>query len=414
MITESAIRSAAKKAEATELRDGGARGEGRLVLVVRPAASRVTTDWYAVWYRNERRRMTKIGAWPTMPLAEARDLFRTDYAPKIAKGENPEGPRARVDRRGVTVDDLFDFYLEHLEAKGSAALPKVRAMFKAAAKAIGPTMRAADVQPGDITPHLASIYRRGAPAMAREVRGYIGAAFNLAIRSANDYRTMDRSAAWGVTANPVAAIPADPDAVKPGERHLAPAEFRAFWRWLEAQREVSGVAEAVLVIMATGQRITEVLRVSEPTFDPVEKLIDWSKTKNGKPHTVPLPRQAVDILSARPVNRHGLYFPHGTKPDQPATLSAIDHLIDRYLKTGAKAFTARDLRRTWKTLTGAAGIAKEVRDRLQNHARGDVASKHYDRWDYMPEKRSAMAAWEAYLDRILEGGLDNPVATLRA
>lgn len=414
MITETAIRAAARKAQPCELRDGGARGEGRLVLVVRPAASRITTDWYAVWYRHGRRRMTKMGAWPTMALGEARQAFRDDYAPKIAKGEDPEGPRARVDRRGVTVRDLFDFYLEHLEAKGSAAHPKVRSMFEAAAKAIGPAMRAADVTPGDITPHLAAIYRRGAPAMAREVRGYIGAAFNLAIRSANDYRTMDRSAAWGVTANPVAAIPADPDAVKPGDRHLTPAEFRAFWRWLEGQREASGAADALRLIMATGQRISEVLRVSEATFDPVEKLIDWSKTKNGKPHTIPLPRQAVDILTARPVNRHGLFFPHGIKPDQPATLSATDHLIARYLKTGAQPFTARDLRRTWKTLTGAAGIAKEARDRLQNHARGDVASKHYDRWDYMPEKRAAMAAWEAYLDRILAGGLDNPVATLRA
>ena len=40
-------------------------------------------------------------------------------------------------------------------------------------------------------------------------------------------------------------------------------------------------------------------------------------------------------------------------------------------------FTARDLRRTWKTLAGDAGIPKEMRDRLQNHAqRGDVFYVH--------------------------------------
>ncbi len=55
--------------------------------------------------------------------------------------------------------------------------------------------------------------------------------------------------------------------------------------------------------------------------------------------------------------------------------------------------TNRDLRRTWKTLAGKAGIAKEIRDRIQNHSLQDVSSKNYDRWNYMPEKRAAMAKW---------------------
>lgn len=50
-----------------------------------------------------------------------------------------------------------------------------------------------------------------------------------------------------------------------------------------------------------------------------------------------------------------------------------------------KIFTARDLRRTCKTLMGEAGISKEIRDRIQNHALNDVSSKHYDRYDYLPE-----------------------------
>jgi hypothetical protein len=44
------------------------------------------------------------------------------------------------------------------------------------------------------------------------------------------------------------------------------------------------------------------------------------------------------------------------------------------------------LRRTWKTLAGNAGISKEMRDRLQNHSKGDVSSRHYDRYDYLVER----------------------------
>jgi hypothetical protein len=74
---------------------------------------------------------------------------------------------------------------------------------------------------------------------------------------------------------------------------------------------------------------------------------------------------------------------------------------------GFASFTARDLRRTWKTLAGDAGIPKELRDRLQNHARGgDVSSRQDDRYDYLPERRAAMAKWAAYMDLVIAGTVD--------
>jgi hypothetical protein len=63
--------------------------------------------------------------------------------------------------------------------------------------------------------------------------------------------------------------------------------------------------------------------------------------------------------------------------------------------------TNRDLRRTWKTLAGKAGVPKEIRDRIQNHALQDVSSKSYDRWTYMPEKRDGMARWNAFVGSLL-------------
>lgn len=44
-----------------------------------------------------------------------------------------------------------------------------------------------------------------------------------------------------------------------------------------------------------------------------------------------------------------------------------------------------------------------MRDRLQNHAMSDVSSRHYDRYEYIQEKRAAVAVWGAYMDRILSG-----------
>jgi hypothetical protein len=73
-----------------------------LALIVRPLASQIASEWYAVYYRGGKRTMTKIGSYPTLSIADARKMFRESYAPKISSGENPSGPRARVNRTGVT------------------------------------------------------------------------------------------------------------------------------------------------------------------------------------------------------------------------------------------------------------------------------------------------------------------------
>ncbi|CAH2400741.1 hypothetical protein MES5069_270022 [Mesorhizobium escarrei] len=38
---------------------------------------------------------------------------------------------------------------------------------------------------------------------------------------------------------------------------------------------------------------------------------------------------------------------------------------------------------------------------MQNHTLQDVSSKSYDRWNYMPEKRAAMAKWDKFVRELL-------------
>jgi hypothetical protein len=67
------------------------------------------------------------------------------------------------------------------------------------------------------------------------------------------------------------------------------------------------------------------------------------------------------------------------------------------------SFSPRDIRRTFKTVAGSMGILLELRNRLQGHAMTDVGSVHYDRYDYLTEKRAAMQAWVEGLADIIEG-----------
>ena len=67
--------------------------------------------------------------------------------------------------------------------------------------------------------------------------------------------------------------------------------------------------------------------------------------------------------------------------------------------------TPHDLRRTFRTRLPQLGIPADIRDRLMNHIPTDVGTKHYDRYQYLDEKRAALMAWDASLSAILSGGM---------
>ena len=93
--------------------------------------------------------------------------------------------------------------------------------------------------------------------------------------------------------------------------------------------------------------------------------------------------------------------PSGRQVDLRTRDINADRVLERRGKLFGPHATNRDLRRTFKTLAGKAGIPKEIRDRLQNHALQDVSSKHYDRWNYMVEKRAGMAKWDKFVRAML-------------
>jgi hypothetical protein len=74
MITAAQINAAVRAAIAgkarTELHDRGARGAGRLILVVRGkgTAAAPSAEFFACWYRDGRRVMSKLGSYPWFRL----------------------------------------------------------------------------------------------------------------------------------------------------------------------------------------------------------------------------------------------------------------------------------------------------------------------------------------------------------
>ena len=154
--------------------------------------------------------------------------------------------------------------------------------------------------------------------------------------------------------------------------------------------------------MLTGQRVEEIARLHVDRWDAAEHIIDWSKTKNLQPHAIPVPSLAAELIESITPNEYGWFFPSAKDASQPVSHGTLYSFTWRQRDRGVIPFaTNRDLRRTWKTLAGKAGVPKEIRDRIQNHALQDVSSKSYDRWNYMPEKRVGMAKWDEFVRGLL-------------
>lgn len=421
-ITDLQIRGAISRLQAGQggqetLREGSERGAGRLCIVLRKGANHVIAEWYVQWHRRSERKSTKLGRYPDLTLAAARKLYREDYVPAILEGKNPEGPRVWTKRKNPTLQDLGEAYLTNMRERGCAEESIRTAKYCLLGPSgilvkLGLDRPVSAITADDVMPFLTAKKREGRAHQANNWLAFTRAAFEFAIKSRYSYHLAGSGIEWGITLNPIACIPPDPAAFRPRDRHLSPGEFKAFWNWLTVKgRSVRyRFAPAIQIMMATGQRVNEILSLGPAGFDECKGLISWPTTKNGRPHCIPLPRQALAILKAATANEHGYFFAGQRVTDKPAAPTVNEWVLARYFEeTGAEAFTARDLRRTWKTLTGAAGISKEIRDRIQNHALNDVSTKHYDRHDYMAEKRGAMERWEAYLAELLTGDPEGEV-----
>lgn len=422
MIRDREIQAAIKSVQAgtsaeITLNDGAeGKGTGSLKLIVRKTSKDVAALWNASWKADGQRLKKQLGRYPDLSLADARKLFRDEISPMIQAGTNPNAAR----RIGApTVEALFTAYTDHLEAEGTRTLVEIRRVLlgkavrlstnpknkpsESCADGIGRLRLAGDITPADVAGYLSKAFNRGARRQADIQRTYMAAAFNWGIKSTHDYRT-DKRGDWGIKFNPVTMVPKDAGANRSRERNLSAGEMKALWAGMSDSRFSMEVASAIKLIICCGQRVRETLRAEAHDIDLVAKTWNMpaSKTKGGKPHSLPLPAQAVAIFEELiSTHRSGSLFPSRLGAAMPHIMdTSVNQTIKRwYAAAGVDPFITRDLRRTWKSRTADAGIERFLRDLIQQHAQSDTGSKHYDRATYLPQMRKAMEAWEVWLDK---------------
>lgn len=190
--------------------------------------------------------------------------------------------------------------------------------------------------------------------------------------------------------------------------------------WEARGRMSPTIADALRLVVATGCRANEATGSTwaELDLDAGEWLLPAARSKNKRPHLVPLLPEVVAMLRARRETVAGDYvFPgvrKGTAHINDKHMSeALRYACARLARIGLKPFVTHDLRRTVETGMAAAKVPKEYRDRVLNHVDASVGGKHYNAHDYADEKREALEKWARRLEAMLKPERDNVVPLRR-
>lgn len=398
MLTDAAIKRLPPKPVAYRIFDSALAGFG---VKVEPSGAR---SFFLRFSWIGKRRYLLLGHFPHTGTAAAREKAKAALA-KLDAGLDPTtAPAAGLG----TLNDLLAAWLLHRRESGGRQLADCERMIRNNCAALL-ERPALDVGASDLRAVLAAVHRRGARTLANRLRAHLHAMWRYGIQHDHDPRTLNQSVRFGLSVNQLEAIPRDPGAERVGERVLTWSEVRELWY---SERLSWPARQACRLLLVTGARVNEICGAPWGEFDLDAGLwtLPAARSKNRREHLLPLPPLALELLGElREVWGGDWLFPCRNSRDatKPWGVSALSHAA----RLAGYDWTGRDLRRTFKTLTGALGIDKATRDRIQNHAQQDVSSRHYDRHAYLPEKRRALETWCAELAARVSG--DN-VVSLRA
>jgi integrase len=128
---------------------------------------------------------------------------------------------------------------------------------------------------------------------------------------------------------------------------------------------------------------------------------------NGRPHFVPLCRQALALLNEiKPLTGQGVYvFPSTRTQSRPMSDMTLNAAMRRMGFT-KEEMTAHGFRAMARTLMieKLSGIHADVIEAQLAHGKSGPLGMAYDRTEYMEQRRAMMQQWADYLDRLRTGG----------
>jgi integrase len=381
----------------------------------------------SVWSgRGKGRRETKRGAREEARRLQGlvdQDLDPRQVAADLAAARTAEVARKKAEEAKAVADaeytlrNLMSVYVAHLRKQGKSSAGAVENCVLNHVTIAKPEIAnkpAEAVTWRDIVALLRPLTEAGKGRQAGKLRAYLRAAFALAARAEVDANAPAAFLPFKVEGNPVVATGTLAEFNKALDRALTEPELREYYQALKDQPD-SPIRDALLLaLLLGGQRCAQVLRATVTDADVTARtlrLLDPKGKRNqARVHVLPLTDEALVVVKrcitrAKQKDSTWLFSISGKTQLSPETVTKEATNIAETLlglpedeRVIGEEFRLRDIRRTCETRLAEMGISRDLRAQIQSHGLGGIQSKHYDRHDYMVEKRAALTAWEAFLE----------------
>ncbi len=377
-------------------------GDGLYLLVTQAGGK----YWRYDYRVNAKRKTLALGVYPDVSLAQARQRLM-EARSLLADGQDPSLAKRRTKARRLAASEATFAVVAGLWQQKTAAQRKANTEEKLSnwlrhdiLPSIGP-IPVADLSATDVRACLRKMEARGLSDSVRRVKQIIS-------------RVMDFAIADGLaTANPCASIKnADQFKLTKTVSHAAitePAAFGGLLRAIEGHEGHFTVGNALrlapLVFVRPGElRLAQWTEFSLDGENPVWE-IPAERMKMKAAHTVPLSRQAVEILRQQQrLGSEGFVFASIRGGGRPISENTLNASL-RTLGYDNKTHVAHGFRASARTL-----MAERLGERIDliemqlAHAVRDANGRAYNRTQFLSERAAMMQRWADYCDNLRQGG----------
>jgi integrase len=343
-----------------------------------------------------KQKLLAFGVYPTVSLARARQL-REDARRLLADGHDPATEKKRQAEalaNAPTFRALAEEYVAKLrrEGRSAATITKIDWLLTFANAAFGDEPIRQIAAPS-ILKVLQSLEARERYESARRLRSTLGSVFRYAIATARaeaDPTYALRGALTQVKATPRAAI-------------TDPEKFGALLRAVDSFDGQPGTRIALRLLALLFPRPGE-LRLARWTEFDLERAV-WaipaSRMKMRRAHRVPLPRQAMALLTVlRTIAPGELLFPSVRSPSRPISDGTLNAALRR-LGYANDEVTGHGFRATASSLLNESGRwHPDAIERQLAHIEGNAVRAAYARGEHWDERTKMMQWWADHLDQL--------------
>ncbi|OBY92582.1 integrase [Pseudomonas sp. AU11447] len=390
-LTDSAVRTAKPREKLYRLSDTLG-----LSLEITPTSSKL---WRFRYRFAGKPKMISLGAYPAITLAKARelrDVARSQVAAGIDPSHHKQAEKRAREAEAYTFERLANEWYDYSAPRWAEATAyKARLYLDNDIVPVIGKRPASEITRPEVVELVRKVEARGTLNAAGKIRQWLNQIFRFGL------------AKGVVTTNPATdldVVAAHAPRAK-HHPHVPLAELPALLDLLSGASCDLSTKIAIRLLVLTGVRPGELRQApwSEFDLDAATWTIPAARMKARRPHIVPLPTQAVDLLRnlQEITGRYELVFAGKANPGRPLSENTVNKALRILGYEGRQ--TGHGFRHLLSTELNNRGYNRDWIERQLAHGDDNEIRDTYNHAHYLDQRRQMMQAWANEIDALCAG-----------